>query len=264
MVKKEVGILGFLFLVLLLLAGMEQYQVKRNNKDAFAQMKTDDKKNESEQTLHLAVGKTGSLQKGGGEPIYRYPDETSEQIATLQFHCAVILNSHQDTEQWIHVDLVDTDGYVKADAVELYDLPVGDITDNPVRNTIVNDALTFIGLKFKRYGQSLETGIDCSNFVQQIYGRSGISIPRTPNKMRKTGSYVEEQDALPGDVVYYDANHGEGHVGLYLGNGYIINSAGHAGKIYPEGGVRICKLQYKDREVYEFRRFIKGSHYDGE
>lgn len=41
-----------------------------------------------------------------------------------------------------------------------------------------------------------------------------------------------------------------------MGNGFIINSAGHAGKKYPEGGVRICRVLYKDRENYEFIRII--------
>lgn len=257
--RKEVGILFFFFLVLIILAVTEQYHDKKKNENTSLQIQTKNKSKVAKEVLWLAVGKTGSLQKGGGEPIYRYSDEMSEQIATLQFNCAVLIENYQEEEKWVHVNLVERDGYVKADAVEVYELPLGDITDNPVRNAIVNDAVSFIGLRFKRYGKSLKTGIDCSNFIHQIYKKSGISIPRTPNKIRKNGQYVEEEDALPGDIVYYDVNHGEGHVGIYLGNGYIINSAGHAGKTYPEGGVRICKLQYKDREVYEFRRLIEVS-----
>lgn len=136
--------------------------------------------------------------------------------------------------------------------MELYALPVQNLTDSPVRNGIIEDALSYLGLKFVPHGASLTDGIDCSNFIKQIYKMNRVSIPDRPNKIRRRSNIITEEAAQPGDIIYYDANNGGGHVAIYMGNGFIINSAGHSGRTYPEGGVRICRLQYKDRETYEF------------
>lgn len=213
------------------------------------------------QTLTLAVGTTGNLKEKTGEPIYASPEEDSDIIATLQFHCSVLLEEENIIEGWSQVSLQDKTGYVKTSGYRTAFLSIGDITNSPARNGIIKDAVHYIGLPFKRYGKSLENGIDCSNYIQQIYKMNGIIIRNRPNSMKEDSIIIEEKDALPGDVVYYNANNGEGHVGIYLGedqNGtkFIINTAGHAGRTYPEGGCRICEIQYMDREEYIFCRLF--------
>lgn len=212
-------------------------------------------------SLPLVIGKEGSLKKGGSAPIYEQPDTSSAKVADLQFNCAVVQEVDPSLENgtgtgsgWIAVQLdgdVST-GYVEESQVELYALPVQNLTDSPVRNGIIEDALSYLGLKFVPHGASLTDGIDCSNFIKQIYKMNRVSIPDRPNKIRRRSNIITEEAAQPGDIIYYDANNGGGHVAIYMGNGFIINSAGHSGRTYPEGGVRICRLQYKDRETYEF------------
>lgn len=201
--------------------------------------------------LSLAIGRAGSLQIGGGDIIYEEPDEESTQLAQLQYHCAVLLHEEQTEEDWIHVKLIGeySEGYVKKESAYLIDIEVGD--NDPVRNKIVKDAISYIGLRFKRYGKSLEDGIDCSNFVERIYKKNGIEIPDTPIGIKDAGEIIPDREAKPGDIVFYDkANNGTGHVGIYLGDGLIIHSSGHSGKTYPEGGVRISCLLYPDRDSY--------------
>ncbi len=208
------------------------------------------------------MGKLGNLKDGGRTPIYRYADKNSETIADLQYNCAVLIElgllEKGINYQWLPVGLPNKNqiGYVDAGQIELQSVKIKNVTDSADRNQIIQDAVSYIGLKFVRHGKSLKTGIDCSNFVCQIYRRTGIKIDHTPNGIKKQGRKVTDEEALPGDIVYYDVNHGGGHVGIYLGNGLIVNSAGHEGKIYPEGGVRICRLQYNDREEYECYRII--------
>lgn len=211
--------------------------------------------------LILAVGTTGNLKEKAGEPIYQSPYEDSDVIATLQFHCAVILEEEEVTDGWSRVALKDQKGYVKTSGYRKAEITIGDITNSPARNGIIKDAVSYIGLPFKRYGTSLTTGIDCSNYIQQIYKMNGIIIRNRPNSMKEDAIIIDEKEALPADVVYYYANNGEGHVGIYLGedqNGtkYIINTAGHAGRKYPEGGCRICEITYMDREEYIFCRLF--------
>lgn len=212
----------------------------------------------------LAVGNRGDNQHMINTSIYNSPDDTSQVVGTLQYHCAVLVDTAITqvekiaTSDWIKVELGSNkgSGYVKQNEAELVPLQVKNPTNDVIRNRIIENSIKYIGLKFVRYGKSLSKGIDCSNFASQIYGQVGISIDTKPNGIKKQGVKVKESQALPGDIVYYYCNNGGGHVGIYMGNGFIINSAGHAGKEYPEGGVRICRVLYKDREKYEFIRII--------
>lgn len=208
--------------------------------------------------LSLVVGNTGSLKEGGGEIIRQTAEENGDVVAVLQYHCAVLeAEQPNDHVDWVRVTLSNgKTGYVRRTAVERYKLTVN--SDDPVRMRIVSDALNYLGLPFRRYGASLESGVDCSNFIQQIFLRSGISLPDTPNEQKKVGTSIREAEALPGDLVYYPVNDGYGHVGLYLGDGFLINSSGHSGKTYPAGGVRICRLQYQDRERYQLYRLLSS------
>ena len=212
----------------------------------------------------LAVGSRGDNQHMINTTIYSSPDDTSSVVGTLQYHCAVLVDTATTqvekiaTSDWIKVELGSNkgSGYVKQNEAEIVPLQVKNSTNDVIRNRIIENSIKYIGLKFVRYGKSLSKGIDCSNFASQIYGQVGISIDTKPNGIKKQGVKVKESQALPGDIVYYYCNNGGGHVGIYMGNGFIINSAGHAGKEYPEGGVRICRVLYKDREKYEFIRII--------
>ena len=201
--------------------------------------------------LTLVVGKTGSLKKGGSEPIYEDSNEESTIIAKLEFNCAVIKAADQLEKGWICVDLLEKGtGYVREDHVECVDVSFG--SGNPVRDGIVKGAFSYLGLKFVRYGTSLQDGIDCSNFVQQIYGQNGIETPRKPKNQAKAGREITDEEILPGDLIYYDkANNGYGHIGIFMGDGFIINSSGHSGKTYPEGGVRLVRVLYPDRTSYK-------------
>lgn len=216
--------------------------------------------------LTLIVGKTGSLYEAADkvyEPVYAEPDETSEEVAQLQYNCAVLPTDTQADSQWICVDLQGKGtGYVKKKQVDICTIPAQNV--DKVRYEMIKNAFSYLGLKFKRYGTSLIDGIDCTNFFSQIYGLSGITVPDTPFGLRdlgkEQGKAVSEEEARPGDLVYYDkANDGDGHVGMYLGDGFIINSSGHSGRKYPEGGVRICRLLYTDRDSYQIYDILGDS-----
>ncbi len=205
--------------------------------------------------LHIVVGQAGSLENDIGNPVYTAPDETSEQIGTLQYNCCMLQADQregQTPDGWVAVELSDPEdaeesvGFVRKQSVLTRTLTISD--PDPIRMKIAKDAVSYLGLRFVRYGDSLTKGIDCSHFVQQIFAKSGVQIPESCNEMRDEGRPVPMHEVRTGDIIYYDVNEGYGHVGIYLGDGYLINSTGHAGRTYPEGGVRICALKYKDRE----------------
>lgn len=98
---------------------------------------------------------------------------------------------------------------------------------------IVDYACQFIGNPYVWGGTSLTNGADCSGFVQAVYANFGISLPRTTWDMVGVGYEVSYDEALPGDIVLYD-----GHVGLYMGDGNIVNAMNET------DGIGICSAQY--------------------
>lgn len=84
---------------------------------------------------------------------------------------------------------------------------------------IVDYACQFIGNPYVWGGTSLTNGADCSGFVQSVYAHFGISLPRTTWDQEYAGTPVSYDQAMPGDLILY-----EGHVGIYMGDGQIVNA----------------------------------------
>lgn len=98
---------------------------------------------------------------------------------------------------------------------------------------VIDFACKFIGNPYVWGGTSLTNGADCSGFVQSVYANFGISLPRTTWDMVHVGYEVSYEQAQPGDIILYD-----GHVGLYMGDGNIVNAMNEA------DGIGICSAQY--------------------
>lgn len=84
---------------------------------------------------------------------------------------------------------------------------------------VVDYAKQFLGNPYVYGGTSLTNGTDCSGFVKGVYAHFGIHMPRTSYAMRSVGRAVSYSEMLPGDVICY-----AGHVGIYAGNGQIVNA----------------------------------------
>ena len=98
---------------------------------------------------------------------------------------------------------------------------------------VIDYACQFIGNPYVWGGTSLTEGADCSGFVQSVYANFGVSLPRTTWDMEGVGTPVSYEEALPGDIVLYD-----GHVGLYMGDGNIVNAMNEV------DGIGICPATY--------------------
>jgi cell wall-associated NlpC family hydrolase len=78
-------------------------------------------------------------------------------------------------------------------------------------------------------------GFDCSGLTQAAYAAAGVAIPRTSEQQWLTLPHLTSTNQLrPGDLVFFNA--GEfapglpGHVGIYIGNGQMID-APHTGAV---------------------------------
>ncbi|GAA3096112.1 hypothetical protein GCM10010464_69600 [Pseudonocardia yunnanensis] len=70
-----------------------------------------------------------------------------------------------------------------------------------------------------------EAGFDCSGLTTAAYDWAGISLPRTAHTQYYAGPHVPADAPLePGDLVFYGVPERVHHVGLYLGNGRMINA----------------------------------------
>lgn len=87
------------------------------------------------------------------------------------------------------------------------------------RQAVVDYACQFAGNPYVWGGTSLTNGADCSGFVQSVYAHFGVSLPRTSSAQRSAGYEVSYSEVQPGDIICYS-----GHVGIYAGNGQIINA----------------------------------------
>lgn len=76
-----------------------------------------------------------------------------------------------------------------------------------------------------KYGATGPNSYDCSGLVYSIYGKLGISLPRTASAQSKVGVYVPKENLAYGDLVFF-ARDGKNvhHVGIYVGNGEFVHS----------------------------------------
>ncbi len=98
---------------------------------------------------------------------------------------------------------------------------------------VLNYASQFLGNPYVWGGTDLINGADCSGFVQSVYYNFGVVLPRTSSQQRSAGVAVSYDQIEVGDIVCY-----EGHVGIYAGNGNIINA------IDPYHGIGISPATY--------------------
>lgn len=104
-------------------------------------------------------------------------------------------------------------------------------------------ARTYRGVPYRWGGTDPSTGLDCSGFVQLVYGELGVDLPRVSRQQATAGRAVASlADARPGDLVFFGSP--VHHVGIYVGDGKMID-APHTGDV-----VRV-------RDVYETPSHIR-------
>lgn len=84
---------------------------------------------------------------------------------------------------------------------------------------VVNIARSLLGIPYV-YGGSTPAGFDCSGFTQYVFGKAGISLPRTASAQQRAATRVS--NPKPGDLVFFGSP--AWHVGIYTGNGMMIDS----------------------------------------
>jgi len=120
----------------------------------------------------------------------------------------------------------------------------------------------YLGTRYTYGGSTPQSGFDCSGFVQYVYSRNGVTLPRTSRHQATAGrSLAAKLDGLrAGDLLFF-SQRGDGvdHVAIYAGNDRILHSSSSG------GGVRYDDLSsprgkwFRDRLVAARRVLGEGA-----
>ena len=96
------------------------------------------------------------------------------------------------------------------------------------KQKLLEDAKYFKGGKYV-WGGTTPEGFDCSGYVQYLYKKQNINLPRTAWQQSKKGQQIEKHELQKGDLLFFLTDKKRGipitHVGIYIGNGNFIHAA---------------------------------------
>jgi cell wall-associated NlpC family hydrolase len=93
-------------------------------------------------------------------------------------------------------------------------------------------AKRYLGVRY-RWGGTTPRAFDCSGFMQYVFARMGVALPRTTFDMYAIGAAVPTPELRAGDLVFFQTvSRGPSHAGIYLGDGRFIHaSSGYRGVV---------------------------------
>jgi cell wall-associated NlpC family hydrolase len=111
-------------------------------------------------------------------------------------------------------------------------------------------AKRYLGIPYVWGGASPTGGFDCSGLVMYVYKQLGITLDHYAAWQFLEGKRIAPDDLQPGDLVFWEPKaDGPGHVGMYVGDGKMIN-APHTGDV-----VRIVSIQGRSGYVGAVRPY---------
>ncbi|KAI5914344.1 C40 family peptidase [Thauera sp. 2A1] len=98
---------------------------------------------------------------------------------------------------------------------------------------LVDQAMSYLGIRYRFGGTSPETGLDCSGLVLNVFRNAiGLDLPRTAAEMSRVGENISRQELKPGDLVFFNTmRRAFSHVGIYLGDGQFVHAPSSGGKV---------------------------------
>jgi len=96
------------------------------------------------------------------------------------------------------------------------------------KQKLLDYAKYFKGGKYV-WGGTSPKGFDCSGYVQYLYKKHHVNLPRTAWAQSKKGIKVNKDHLKKGDLVFFLTDKKRGipvtHVGIYIGKGEFIHAA---------------------------------------
>jgi cell wall-associated NlpC family hydrolase len=130
---------------------------------------------------------------------------------------------------------------------------------DPNAQKIISLAIQLFGHPYKYGGTRIGKGIDCSYFVQSIFKKLGLSLPRTAREQINCGREVDIPDLKAGDLIFFKKTYyfrakskkrrarsitRVNHVGIFIGNGEFIHATINVKRVTIS---RLADKYYMDR-----------------
>jgi cell wall-associated NlpC family hydrolase len=101
-------------------------------------------------------------------------------------------------------------------------------------SAVVSTAEGYVGTRYTYGGAAPPSGFDCSGFVQYVFARNGVTLPRTSRLQSTAGRSVAAnlENARVGDLLFFSQK-GDAvdHVAIYVGNHRILHSSSSGGGV---------------------------------
>lgn len=175
----------------------------------------------------------------------------SSVLANLSENELVMALEKQDNYYKVKVN--DVVGYIEASHIDTSKLSSLEQEAQRAQKgkEVVAYAKKYLGGRYVFGGNNLNTGVDCSGFVQQIMKHFGVSMARSSREQYRTnGVKVKEAEIMPGDLVYYGNGGTVNHAAIYIGNDQIIHANTES------TGIIISDLHY-GKPIIGIKRVLK-------
>jgi cell wall-associated NlpC family hydrolase len=138
------------------------------------------------------------------------------------------------------------------------DLPASAATGTEatsVAQRVIDLAKTMLNIPY-RFGGTTLRGIDCSAFVQRVFGLIDLELPRTAREQFSQGERIDRGQLSVGDLVFFRTYASfPSHVGIYLGDDLFI----HASSVGRKVTIDSLEQGYYRKRFLGGRRVIEAS-----
>jgi cell wall-associated NlpC family hydrolase len=133
------------------------------------------------------------------------------------------------------------------DQQRIVDRQMAQAQEMELRLQIVAEALTHVGQVPYVLTGSTPRGWDCSGFTKYVFAKFDINLEHSAGKQSRTGTWTGVPQ--PGDLVSFERGNGIEHIGIYVGDGVIVEST------VETYTTRVVKLEdaYPDRLGWNIR-----------
>lgn len=129
---------------------------------------------------------------------------------------------------------------------------------------VITTAKQYIGVPY-RWGGETTKGFDCSGFLNFVFIKHGIDLPRTVAEIYKVGTVVSKSNLKKGDIIFFQTyKKGASHAGIYLGDGNFIHAGSSTGVTISNMNSSYWKPKYvgAKRLLQDKPKLADGEFYD--